>query len=297
MSNVTMNHTIKSAIAFGSKKLSEISPNLASLESRILLGNVLNIEPNSLLVASENQVIEEEEYAKFNEFISRRLADEPIAYIIKKKEFFGRDFYVNKDVLIPRADSETLIEAIINDYSENQQKNQQNIKMLELGLGSGCLLITLLLELEGCMAEGIDISEKAVAVAKKNADYYLVGENRLNIFCKDWGEYESKNLFDIIISNPPYISESYQNKELKYEPNLALFALDDGYAKYEELSQISGKLLKDSGSIYLEIGQNMESNVEQIFTEQGFYLVDMYKDLAKINRCMKFKKSKSKTQK
>jgi release factor glutamine methyltransferase len=288
-----MNNTIKSTIAFGSKKLSETSLNLATLESRILLGNVLNIEPNSLLIASENQVITEEEYAKFNEFINRRLAHEPIAYIIKKKEFFGRDFYVNKDVLIPRSDSETLIEAIIDDYSQNHQ----NIKILELGLGSGCLIITLLLELEGSIAEGIDISEKAIAVAQKNADYYLVGKNRLNISCKDWRDYESKNLFDIIISNPPYISESYQNKELKYEPNLALFALDDGYAKYEELSQILGKLLKDSGSIYLEIGQNMESNVEQMFAERGFYLVDMYKDLAQINRCMKFKKSKSKTQK
>jgi release factor glutamine methyltransferase len=288
-----MNNTIKSAIAFGSKKLSEISTNLSTLESRILLGNVLNIEPNSLLTASENQIIAEEEYAKFSEFINRRLEHEPIAYIIKKKEFFGRDFYVNKDVLIPRSDSETLIEAIIDEQQINKQKNQQNTKILELGLGSGCLIITLLLELEASTAEGIDISEKAVAVAQKNADHYLIGKNRLNISCKDWRNYESKNLFDIIISNPPYISESYQNKELKYEPNLALFAADDGYAKYEELSQISGKLLKDSGSIYLEIGQNMEDKVEQIFAEQGFYLVDTYKDLAQINRCMKFKKIKS----
>ncbi len=301
-----MNTTIKSAVNAASKKLSSLSAELSSLESRILLGSILKIEPNMLLISSDTKILTEEELAKFNEFINRRLDNEPIAYIIGKKEFFGRDFYVNKNVLIPRNDSEILIDALVEDYKKNE-----HAKVLELGLGSGCLIITALLEFENFYAEAADISMDAIQVAKKNATKYYLN-NRLKIFCKDWNEYASdfesrdlskniaslgnlsENLFDIIISNPPYIDKymdkSYKNEELMHEPEIALFAENDGYAKYEELSKILGKLLRDSGSIYIEIGQNMEKKVEQIFFEQNFYVDNIYKDLSGINRCMKFKK-------
>jgi len=301
-----LNTTIKSAVNAASKKLSSLSAELSSLESRILLGSILKIEPNMLLISSDTKILTEEELAKFNEFINRRLDNEPIAYIIGKKEFFGRDFYVNKNVLIPRNDSEILIDALVEDYKKNE-----HAKVLELGLGSGCLIITALLEFENFYAEAADISMDAIQVAKKNATKYYLN-NRLKIFCKDWNEYASdfesrdlskniaslgnlsENLFDIIISNPPYIDKymdkSYKNEELMHEPEIALFVENDGYAKYEELSKILGKLLRDSGSIYIEIGQNMEKKVEQIFFEQNFYVDNIYKDLSGINRCMKFKK-------
>ena len=248
-------------------------------EARILLSHAMGFSREWLIGHSEDE-LSDEIYVQFFSLVERRKAHEPIAYIIGKKEFYGRDFKVTKDVLIPRADSETLIDAVLKDY-------KNGISILELGVGSGCLLLTALLELKQATGIGVDISREALEVASANATLHGL-QDRCSLVKSNWFENVAGK-FDIIISNPPYIEENERSimaiETLQYEPQLALFG---GIEAYKIIASDAHKFLKENGRIYLEIGYRQESLVEEIFLAKEYKVVEKYRDIENRMRVLVF---------
>ncbi len=273
---------IRQVIDYAQKKLSTTS----GLEARILLSHTLNTSIESLL-SNYYTTISVDVYNKFLLLLERRLNFEPISYIIGYKEFFGRQFSVNNHVLIPRQDSETLIEAVLKDFNR-----QDTLKILDLGVGSGCLLITLLCELVLSYGVGVDISYAALEVSFLNASNYTVSSRIELLLGNLFDNLTTERKFDIIISNPPYIAYDqihWMSKEtLLYEPHIALFAKMNGLEYFYKIAMHAKSFLKDNGYIYLEIGHTQLEQIITMFKLQGYNLIKVYKDLSKYNRCCCF---------
>jgi release factor glutamine methyltransferase len=254
---------------------------ITPLESRILLSYVTGFT-QEYLIGHRDDILSSEHTEQFLELIVRRKKGEPIAYIIGKREFYGRDFKVTPDVLIPRADSETLIDAVLKEPLHNT-----SIQILELGVGSGCLLVTLLAEIPEARGFGVDISNKALEIAKQNADTLGV-ENRIELRMSNWFE-NIPDKYDIIISNPPYIHEDEKHlmalETLEYEPHLALFG---GLQPYNILAANAHKFLKERGKIYVEIGVNQAIEVEKIFISEGYIVAGKHQDIEERARVLAF---------
>ncbi len=257
-----------------------------SLDSIILLCFVKKLSKEAIIFNDNLELTQKEEEQFFN-LISRRKNGEPISHLINNREFFGLDFFVNKDVLDPRCDSEILIETIIKNY---QQKTE--LKFLEIGVGSGCLSISLLKNLENSSAIGVDISAPALEIAKKNAEKHGV-LTKFELRKSDlFLAINNSEKFDFIISNPPYIpSKDIENLQIEvknFEPLLALDGGFDGLEFYRAIAKNSKEFLKENGKIFLEIGINQEKDIEKIFNEFSFKLIDFKKDLAGIIRLLCF---------
>lgn len=252
---------------------------IAPLEARILLSHASGLS-QEYLIGHGDDLIPDEISRKFLALVERRKALEPIAYIIGKKEFYGRDFKVTKDVLIPRPDSETLIEAVLQDADDG-------VSILELGVGSGCLILTLLSEIKDATALGVDISQAALEVASENA-IALGAKDRCEFLLSNWFQ-SVEGKYDIIISNPPYIEEDEKSimseETLKHEPNLALFG---GLAPYRVIASESHKFLAENGRIYVEIGVSQESKITGIFQANGYKVIGKYRDIEQRMRVMEF---------
>ncbi|MBP7189931.1 MAG: peptide chain release factor N(5)-glutamine methyltransferase [Rickettsiaceae bacterium] len=278
---------IKTAFELASTKLKSAGIASAQMEARLLLSKALKKSKEYLISHTEDEIdpIQEE---KFFSFTERRTRFEPIAYIIGTKEFFGRDFIVNHSTLIPRPDSEILVEAVVKYANETPINN-----ILELGCGSGCLIITIALEMESKETDftAIDISADALSVAKTNAQQLGA---KIDFLESNWFENLSQNkTYDIIISNPPYISPSsteVAKETLLHEPHIALFGGETGLKCYEVIASESGRFLATGGRIYLEIGYDQENAVREIFTRESFELLSIYKDLGGHSRCLCFRK-------
>ncbi len=256
-----------------------------SMEARILLKVILGVSEEFLLLRSQEE-LGPVEIEAFEQFVARRLKLEPVAYILGFREFYGRDFEVSQDVLIPRPDSEILIEAILSDFYL-----QEELQILELGVGSGCLIITLLLELKKASGVAVDISIDAIEIARKNATRFNM--SNVEFTQSDWFDnITQERKFDIIVANPPYIeSDSLEvaQETALYEPHLALFAADKGLEAYKEIAIKARSFLSVNGSIYLEIGYDQEEVVTDLFVAAGYLLHQKYTDLAGYVRCLHFK--------
>lgn len=268
------------------KELEQQGILTSKLDVKILLSYLLNIDSKELIMYF-NQHIEQKFINTFNHLLKRRLNREPIANIVNKKSFWSYDFFVNENVLTPRNDSEILIEAVLSNYNNMQEE----LKILDLGTGSGCLILSLLKMYKNASGLAIDISEKALKVAKQNAENLKI--NNIKFLKNNWND-NIEDKFDIIISNPPYIPTK-EIKELepevnKFNPLLALDGGEDGLNCYRHLAKSLEKNLKENTKIFLEIGKNQEKDIEKIFNENGYKLLKMYKDLAEINRILCFKK-------
>jgi len=262
-------------------KIQEAIKIIAPLEARILLSHASGLSQEYLIGHFEEE-LSDEILDEFLALVERRKDLEPIAYIIGKKEFYGRGFKVTKDVLIPRPDSETLIDVVREDAKSGSIRS-----ILELGVGSGCLVLTLLLEIEHTQAMAVDISRRALEVARENA-IALGVQNRCEFMLSNWfanleGEY------DIIVANPPYIEEherSIMSEEtLQYEPMLALFG---GLEPYKVIASESHKFLTENGRIYVEIGFSQELQIAEIFCTHGYKVVGKYRDIEQRIRVMVF---------
>lgn len=221
-------------------------------------------------------------------FIERRKKNEPVSKIIGTKGFWALDFFVSKDVLDPRSDSETLIESVLTYFKEKDKP----LEILDICTGSGCLLISLLYEYKNARGIGLDVSEKALEIAQKNGKGYNAKFVKDDIFKSDF----AKNLgvFDIIISNPPYIptediKELGENVRL-YDPLLALDGGKDGLDAYRALAKQTGKLLKENGLVFFEIGIHQKEDVTKIMQNENFERIAVKKDLGGITRVLIFKK-------
>ena len=209
----------------------------------------------------------------------------PVAKIIREKWFYGLSFYTNKYTLDPRPDSETLVEAVL------QSQNYKNLKILDLGTGTGCLICSIVKNLPDATGIGIDKSYRAICVANKNVKK-LGLKNKIKILHMDFNKPLSfaPKSFDIIISNPPYIANNDKRVNLgaSHDPKIALYAGTDGLDAYYTIAKNARILLKPNGRIFLEIGINQGKKVREIFTKNNWKFVKSYKDLSGIERVLKF---------
>ena len=266
----------------GSKILKLNDIKSYNLDSEILLSSTLKLNRSQLLL-NLNKRIENKEKKFFLNFIERRSKNEPIAYITGYKEFWKSKFKVNKNVLIPRPDTETIIEQVLNELDINSSK-----KILDIGTGSGCIIISILNERKKCFGVGIDISKNAVKLAKYNAKIQHI-DNRIKFLNSDIDNF-CGDKYDLIISNPPYIKHHEINgleKDIKnHEPKVALDGGIDGYNKIRLIIEKSSTLIKKTGKLFLELGINQTRETLKILNLNGFYKTKVIKDLASKNRCI-----------
>ena len=266
----------------GSKILKLNDIKSYNLDSEILLSSTLKLDRSQLLLNLDKRIENQEKKIFFN-FIERRSKNEPIAYITGYKEFWKSKFKVNKNVLIPRPDTETIIEQVLNELDINSSK-----KILDIGTGSGCIIISILNERKKCFGVGIDISKNAVKLAKYNAKIQHI-DNRIKFLNSDIDNF-CGHKYDLIISNPPYIKHHEINgleKDIKnHEPKVALDGGIDGYNKIRLIIEKSSTLIKRKGKLFLELGINQTRETLKILNLNGFYKTKVIQDLASKNRCI-----------
>ncbi len=254
--------------------------NSYKIDTELLLSDSLNITRETLILNLSDQ-ISKENYENFLFKLYRRKKKEPIAYIVKKKEFWKNKFYVNKNVLIPRPESEFLVEESLKIISKGQKK-----KLLEIGVGSGCIITSVLKDRKNCYAVGIDCCKKALKIAKINAKLHHI-ENRIKIFKTDVDNFSSGK-YDLIISNPPYI-DKHQLKYLgvsKFEPHKALNGGVDGIEVLKKVIFKASELLKINGKLIIEIGINQKYKVKKLLKNKNFFVKKIIKDLSGHDRCI-----------
>ena len=253
-----------------------------SLDSEILLSKVLKIDRNKLLLNLEHK-LKKNEIIEFKKLIERRIKNEPIAYILGFKEFWKQKFKVSKDVLIPRPETEHLVEEVLKIIPR-----EAAYSVLDVGAGSGCIIISILLERRKSLGVAIDISKKALNVAKYNAKIQHI-ENRIKFVNSDIDKFFIGK-YDLVVSNPPYIKNyiiNYLDDDVKlYEPRIALRGGMDGYSNIRKVIIKSSKLIKTRGKFVLEIGNEQINFVKSILKSNGFYINKIVKDLAKNYRCI-----------
>ena len=266
----------------GSKILKLNNINSFNLDSEILLSSVLRLD-RSKLILNLNKKIEGKDKKNYFNFIDRRKKNEPVAYIIGYKEFWKNKFKVDNNVLIPRPDTEILVEQTLNKIDKNSSK-----RILDIGTGSGCVLLAILKERNKCHGVGIDISKKAIKLAKYNAKIQHI-RNRIKFFNSDIDNF-CRGKYDLIVSNPPYIKYFAINdldSDIKnYEPKVALNGGIDGYSKIRLIIKKSSTLIKRKGKLILEVGLGQTREVKKILKLNGFYINRIAKDLAGISRCI-----------
>ena len=252
------------------------------LDSEILLSNSIKRDKKHIIL-NPKEILNSEQLEKFNSLIERRKKGEPIAYLINKKEFWKDEFFVNKDVLIPRPDSELIIEQVLKIYSKDV-----HLQVLDIGTGSGCILLSILKERSNFYGTGIDISKKSINVSKFNAKQLNL-TNRVKFFHSSVDNFNNGK-YDMIVSNPPYIEQSslkYLEKDVvNFEPKLALSGGFDGFSKIRKVINKASILIKKNGKFILEIGFNQKNKVIKILKEEGFYVNKAIKDYGNNDRCI-----------
>ncbi len=251
------------------------------LDSELLLSNVLGKKREEILI-NLTQEINSKHIRIFNDFIKRRTLKEPVAYIVSEKEFWSKKFQVSKDTLIPRPDTELMIEQLIKIYKG------KSIKILDIGVGSGCILISLLSELTHSKGVGIDISKKALLVAKKNIKRHEV-DKRIKLINKSFTDMYYRE-FDLIASNPPYVKTSdikNLDEDIKnYEPLIALDGGNDGLDVIRKVIYKAKYILKINGLFALEIGNEQYIEVSKILKKNNFKIKKNIKDYNENTRCL-----------
>lgn len=254
----------------------------SKLDCELLLSNVLKIKRENMLV-DLNKEINHQDFINFNKLINRRKKNEPVAYIVGYKEFWNKQYKVNSDVLIPRPDTEILVEEVIKSIQINSSLN-----ILDIGTGTGCVLLSVLNERKKCYGIGLDISKKAINIAKHNAKIQQI-KNRIKFINSSIDKFYIGK-YDLIISNPPYIKtgdiKNLDKGVSFYEPEVALNGGRDGYSKIREVVYKSSVLIKKKGKLFLEIGYNQKNEVIRILNYNKFYINKIVKDLGKNNRCI-----------
>ncbi|GAB6107612.1 peptide chain release factor N(5)-glutamine methyltransferase [Fusibacter bizertensis] len=264
------------------KKLETVT-NAWQYEAKTILCHVLDLEPIEL-VLSKNKMLSSEEVALIDVMIKGRLQRVPLQYLTKNQGFFGLDFYVDEHVLIPRPETEVLVEYVLK-YA-NALEDNSDLSILDIGVGSGAISIALAKRLKKGRVTGVDISEKALNVAVVNAKTHGV-ENKVTFFKSDLFE-NVKATYDIIVSNPPYIPvpdlATLEPEVANYEPHLALFGGEDGLDFYRRLIPESVLYLKKEGVLFLEAGHDQFEAIEKLFELSGFKEVNHFEDLNGIPR-------------
>tara|TARA_E500000178_G_scaffold353667_1_gene420174 strand:+ start:178 stop:1020 length:843 start_codon:yes stop_codon:yes gene_type:complete len=265
----------------GSKNLESYKIGSHKIDSEIILSKILK-KSREYLIINSNKKVSKKVINHFNRLIKRRSTNEPIAYIFKNREFWSKNFFVNQNTLIPRPETELLSEYIIKTF-----KNKK-IFMLDIGTGSGCILFSILSELKNSKGIGVDISKKAIDVAKINQLRHNLFR-RSKLLVRSFEDLKERK-FDLIVSNPPYIKNS-EIKNLsddikRFEPKIALKGGNDGLDVIKKIIYKSRTILKNFGILALEIGNGQQDKVSQILDDQGFKKKHLIKDYQNNTRCI-----------
>ncbi|MBN66102.1 MAG: protein-(glutamine-N5) methyltransferase, release factor-specific [Rickettsiales bacterium] len=266
-----------------STQLSDAQIDNARLDARLLIQHALDMTAEQL-VRDAQQTIDEAQYAAIEALVQRRAAHEPLAQIVGTKPFWRDAFVVSRDVLSPRPDSETLIEAVL----AHRPDTYVPYAVLDLGVGSGCLLLSVLREYTHASGTGVDVSDAALAIAQQNAKNLQL-DGRVSLKKGNWGKTLQKP-YDIVISNPPYIALDARDglaPEVKdYEPALALFGGSDGLECYRELAMQLPSLLAQDGIAVIELGAGQAADVSELFQRAGMQVKECKNDLNAIPRAL-----------
>ena len=270
--------TYKDALEYGKQRLQECEIEDANLDAWLLLEYVSGIS-RSWYFVHEDEEISENDIEEYQILIEQRGKHIPLQQLTKEAYFYGMKFFVNENVLIPRQDTEVLVEQVLS-----LSKEKENLKLLDMCTGSGCILLALLANLKQASGTGVDLSEKALEVAQRNGKELGIEVSwvQSDLFDKVSGSY------DIIVSNPPYIEtsviEGLMDEVKLYEPRMALDGTEDGLFFYREITMQAGKYLKNNGILAFEIGYNQGKAVSEFMKENGYKEVQVLQDLAGLDR-------------
>ena len=275
--------TVAQALHRAAEQLAAVGIETTRLDARLLLGEVLGLAPQQVFSRPQLE-LSPEEAARFDALVTRRLAREPISHLLGRRGFWTLEFKVTADTLDPRPDTETLIEAVLDGLPERGRPR----RILDLGTGTGCILLTLLTELGHATGLGVDKSPAALAVAQANALALGLAE-RAQFQLGDWGQ-GLEGGFDIIASNPPYIPDGdiagLEPEVAAFEPRLALAGGADGLDCYRLLAPQMARLLVPGGLAALEVGMGQAGDVAALLVQAGLSIRDIRRDLGGVERCV-----------
>ena len=273
---------IESALKQASKFLKENNICSFNLDSEILMSRVIK-KDRKFLILNQKKQIKNSELKHYQKLINKRASGKPIAYLTGKKNFWKYDFKVNEDVLIPRPETELIVEQVLKLY-----KNKSKLRILDIGVGSGCIILSILREKKDFFGVGIDKSKKCLDVCNINA-LDLKVKNRVKLFNFNIDNF-NYGKYDIILSNPPYISKyeinCLEKDILNFEPRIALDGGLDGTSEIRKVINKTSKLIKKNGKFILEIAYNQKNKVIDLLKNKGFYINKIIKDYAKNDRCV-----------
>ena len=272
---------IHSALKKGQSILIDNNIISAKLDSEILMSQAIRKDKKFIILNLHKQ-IKKRDLDYFDNLIQERAKSKPIAQIIKKKDFWKYEFIVNNNVLIPRPDTEILIEQALKLV-----KNKNRLQILDIGIGSGCILMSILKEKKNFIGTGIDISSKSLKISKVNGQKLRIN-NRLRLFKSNIDNFNTGK-YDLIVSNPPYIKKSNLKcleKDIGFEPKQALDGGLDGLSEIRKVINKSSELIKRSGHFIIEIGFDQKNKVKKILRDKGFYIKKTVKDLSNHDRCI-----------
>ncbi|WP_461812329.1 peptide chain release factor N(5)-glutamine methyltransferase [Faecalimonas sp.] len=268
--------TLEEAYRKGKQVLEKNKIRNASVDAWILLEYVTKVD-RAIYYANPKKELKEEEETQYKDFIEQRIKRIPLQHLTKEQEFMGLSFEVNENVLIPRQDTEILVESVLENLNGTEN-------ILDVCTGSGCILISLLKHSKGTKGIGVDISEKALEVAKRNAKIHEVDATFIQSDLFECVE----GVYDVIVSNPPYIKtkeiEKLEEEVKLHDPLLALDGKEDGLYFYRKIIKDSKKYLTKNGRLYFEIGNTQGEEVKRLMEEAGFVNVKIKKDLAGLDR-------------
>ena len=278
--------TVEEVFLSGIQKLNAAEVENPNLDAKLIFKHILSVDNEQFELCKKNEISSKITKSYF-ELIDRRIKREPIAYITNKQSFWNDEFKVTKDTLIPRPETELILESVISYFPDKKI----DLNIADLGTGSGCIIISLLQEYINASGIGIDISKEAIKIANENKKL-LKNHERLKFLDEDYAEY-NLNGFDIIVSNPPYISQDsldIQKDVYDYEPHLALFSKNNGIEAYNKIISNLASRIDKNFFLFLEIGLGQASEVTKLLKNNGFTEILTKVDLANIPRCVIAKK-------
>lgn len=278
--------TVEEVFLSGIQKLNAAEVENPNLDAKIIFKHILSVDNEQFELCKKNEISNQITKSYFG-LIDRRIKREPIAYITNKQSFWNDEFKVTKDTLIPRPETELILENVLSYFPDKKI----DLNIADLGTGSGCIIISLLQEYINASGIGIDISKEAIKIANENKKL-LKNNERLKLLEEDYAEY-NLNGFDIIVSNPPYISQNsldIQKDVYDYEPHLALFSKNNGIEAYNKIISNLASRIDKNFFLFLEIGLGQASEVTKLLKNNGFTEILTKVDLANIPRCVIAKK-------
>ena len=273
---------ISQALNIGTKFLIKNNIKSPILDSEILMSETIR-KDKKFIILNSNQKLEEESFQYFKSLIKQRSTGKPIAYLTGNKSFWNYEFKTSPDVLIPRPDTELIIDEVLKIV-----KYKRKLNILDIGIGSGCILLTILKEKKDFNGIGVDISKKSLDICRINASILNLN-NRVKFFKSDVDNF-TYGKYDLIISNPPYIKtldlKRLDRDVINFEPKLALDGGLEGLSAIRKVINKSSELIKINGKLIIEIAFDQKKEVVKLLKNKGFYINKVLKDLAKNDRCI-----------